>query len=158
MTEAEHNRPIPKLFSNRPSASAAEVFGLLREPIIFFENNMWKFYWIWISYLIAILIPKLPIPRGLNIWKIKWVNMIKVQFSHGLVKNWLKLLIEEDESINKIKVRKIRKKSTIGFGFGNRPKAEFYHSLLFCFGRLWKMQLRSLPDPHFSVFYLYHKL
>ena len=39
MTEAEHNRPIPKLFSNRPSASAAE-FGLLREPIIFFENNM----------------------------------------------------------------------------------------------------------------------
>ena len=40
MTEAEHNRPIPKLFSNRPSASAAEVFGLLREPIIFFENNM----------------------------------------------------------------------------------------------------------------------
>ena len=44
MTEAEHNRPIPKLFSNRPSASAAEVFGLLREQIIFFfENNMWKF-------------------------------------------------------------------------------------------------------------------
>ena len=40
MTEAEHNQPIPKLFSNRPSASAAEVFGLLREPIIFFENNM----------------------------------------------------------------------------------------------------------------------
>ena len=36
MTEAEHNRPIPKLFSNRPSASAAEVFGLLRELIIFF--------------------------------------------------------------------------------------------------------------------------
>ena len=35
MTEAEHNRPIPKLFSNRPSASAAEVFGLSREPIIF---------------------------------------------------------------------------------------------------------------------------
>ena len=34
MTEAEHNRPIPKLFSDRPSASAAEVFGLLREPII----------------------------------------------------------------------------------------------------------------------------
>ena len=43
MTEAEHNRPIPKLFSNRPSASAAKVFGLLREPIIFFENNMWNF-------------------------------------------------------------------------------------------------------------------
>ena len=40
MTEAEHNQPIPKLFSNRPLASAAEVFGLLREPIIFFENNM----------------------------------------------------------------------------------------------------------------------
>ena len=29
MTEAEHNRPIPKLFSNRPSSLAAEVFGLL---------------------------------------------------------------------------------------------------------------------------------
>ena len=29
MTETEHNRPIPKFFSNRPSASAAEVFGLL---------------------------------------------------------------------------------------------------------------------------------
>ena len=43
MTEAEHNRPIPKLFSNRPSASAAEVFDLLREPIIFFENDMWNF-------------------------------------------------------------------------------------------------------------------
>ena len=43
MTEAEHNRPILKLFSNRPSASAAEVFGLKREPIIFFENNMWNF-------------------------------------------------------------------------------------------------------------------
>ena len=43
MTEAKHNRPIPKLFSNRPSALAAEVFGLLSEPIIFFENNMWKF-------------------------------------------------------------------------------------------------------------------
>ena len=27
MTEAEHNRPIPKFFGNRPSASAAEVFG-----------------------------------------------------------------------------------------------------------------------------------
>ena len=37
MTKAEHNRPIPKLFSNRPSASAAEVYGLKRELIIFFE-------------------------------------------------------------------------------------------------------------------------
>ena len=36
MTEAEHNWPIPKLFSNWPSASSAEVFGLLRELIIFF--------------------------------------------------------------------------------------------------------------------------
>ena len=27
MTEAEHNRPIPKFFGNRPSALAAEVFG-----------------------------------------------------------------------------------------------------------------------------------
>ena len=50
--------------------------------------------------------------------------MIKVQFSHGLVKNWLKLLIEEDESINKIKVRKIRKKnqhSASASVFGQRP-------------------------------------
>ena len=29
MTEAEHNRPIPKLFNIRPSASAAKVFSLL---------------------------------------------------------------------------------------------------------------------------------
>ena len=34
MTEAEHNRPIPKLFDNRPSASAAEVFGEKIRPII----------------------------------------------------------------------------------------------------------------------------
>ena len=34
-------------------------------------------------------------------------------------------------------------KLKIRFGFGNRPKAEFYHSQLFCFGRLWKLQLRS---------------
>ena len=27
MTEAEHNRPIPKYFGNQPSASATEVFG-----------------------------------------------------------------------------------------------------------------------------------
>ena len=27
MTEAEHNRPIPKFFGNRPSALATEVFG-----------------------------------------------------------------------------------------------------------------------------------
>ena len=26
MTEAEHNRPIPKFFGNQPLASAAEVF------------------------------------------------------------------------------------------------------------------------------------
>ena len=34
MTEAEHNRPNPKLFGNRPSASAAEVFGDMIRPII----------------------------------------------------------------------------------------------------------------------------
>ena len=33
MTEAEHSRPIPKLFSNRPSASAAEVFGPINRPL-----------------------------------------------------------------------------------------------------------------------------
>ena len=27
MIEAEHNRPNPKFFDNRPSASATEVFG-----------------------------------------------------------------------------------------------------------------------------------
>ena len=34
--------------------------------------------------------------------------------------------------------------STIGFGFNNWPKAQFYHSQMFCFGRLRKLQLRSL--------------
>ena len=29
MTKAENNRPIPKIFSNWPSAWAAKVFGLL---------------------------------------------------------------------------------------------------------------------------------
>ena len=58
MTEAEHNRPNPKLFSNRPSASAAEVFDLLREPIIFFENNMWNF----IESEFHTQSPKLPTP------------------------------------------------------------------------------------------------
>jgi len=50
--------------------------------------------------------------------------MIKVQFSHGLVKNILQLLIEEDESINKIKIRKIRKKnqqSASASVIGQRP-------------------------------------
>ena len=43
MTEAKHNRPIPKLFSNQPLASAAEVFALLREPIIFLKITGEKF-------------------------------------------------------------------------------------------------------------------
>ena len=50
--------------------------------------------------------------------------MIKVQFSHGLVKKKLNLLIEEGESINKIKVRKIRKKnqhSASASVIGQRP-------------------------------------
>ena len=34
MTEAEHNRPIPKLFDNRPSASATEVFCETIRPIV----------------------------------------------------------------------------------------------------------------------------
>ena len=34
MTEAEHNRPIPKLFDNWPSALAAEVFVEIIRPII----------------------------------------------------------------------------------------------------------------------------
>ena len=32
MTEAKHNWPIPKLLSNRPSASADEVFGPIIRP------------------------------------------------------------------------------------------------------------------------------
>ena len=40
MTEAKHNRPIPKLFDNRPSASAAKVFyetiGLIIQNIFVF--------------------------------------------------------------------------------------------------------------------------
>ena len=34
MTEAKHNRPIPKLFNNRPSVSATEVFVEIIRPII----------------------------------------------------------------------------------------------------------------------------
>ena len=34
MTEAEHNRPNPKFFDNRPSASATEVFGETIRPIV----------------------------------------------------------------------------------------------------------------------------
>ena len=38
MTEAEHNRPIPKLFDNRPSASAAEVFCETIGLVIYIQN------------------------------------------------------------------------------------------------------------------------
>ena len=34
MTKAEHNRPNPKLFGNRPSASAAELFCKTIRPIV----------------------------------------------------------------------------------------------------------------------------
>ena len=34
MTEAEHNRPNPKLFGNRPAASAAELFCETIRPIV----------------------------------------------------------------------------------------------------------------------------
>ena len=34
MTKAEHNRPNPKLFGNRPSASAAELFCETIRPIV----------------------------------------------------------------------------------------------------------------------------
>ena len=83
MTEAEHNRPIPKLFSNRPSASAAEVFALLREPIIFLKITCE----ILLNLNFILNCNPNPLSRGLNFWKIKLVNVIKVQFSHGLVKN-----------------------------------------------------------------------
>ena len=39
MTEAEHNRPIPKFSGNRPSASAAEVFGLQSTARNFTEHK-----------------------------------------------------------------------------------------------------------------------
>ena len=35
MTEAEYNRPNPKFFDNRPSASAAEVFVEIIGLVIF---------------------------------------------------------------------------------------------------------------------------
>ena len=35
MTEAEYNRPNPKFFDNRPSASATEVFGETIGLVIF---------------------------------------------------------------------------------------------------------------------------
>ena len=38
MTEAKHNRPIPKLFDNRPSASATEVFCETIGLVIYIQN------------------------------------------------------------------------------------------------------------------------
>ena len=40
MTEAEHNRPIPKLFDNWPSALAAEVFCETIRPIVSQKNQV----------------------------------------------------------------------------------------------------------------------
>ena len=39
MTEAEHNRPIPKLFDSRPSASDAEVYCEIIRPIV--SQKLW---------------------------------------------------------------------------------------------------------------------
>ena len=47
---------------------------------------------------------------------------------------------------------------SIAFSCGNRPKAEFYHSLLFCFGQLWKMPLWSFSDLNATSKGLYHIL
>ena len=38
LTEAKHNRPIPKFIDNRPLASASEVFGETISLIIYFKN------------------------------------------------------------------------------------------------------------------------
>ena len=38
MTEAEHNRPIPKLFDNRPSAFAAKVLCETIGLVIYIQN------------------------------------------------------------------------------------------------------------------------
>ena len=38
MTEAEHNRPIPKLFDNQPSASPAEVFCETFGLVMYIQN------------------------------------------------------------------------------------------------------------------------
>ena len=35
MTEAEHNRPNPKFFDNRPSAAAAELLGEIIGLVIY---------------------------------------------------------------------------------------------------------------------------
>ena len=83
------------------------------------------------------LIPKLPAHKELQI-KIK---------STWFCQKWLRILIELDKPTNKtIYIFKLK----IRFGFGNRPKAEFYHSQLFWFGRLWKLQL-----PSFSAWDLF---
>ena len=38
MTEAEHNRPIPELFGNRPLALAAEVFCETISLVIYIQK------------------------------------------------------------------------------------------------------------------------
>ena len=38
MTEAEHNRPIPKLFDDRTSASAAGIFCETIRLVIYIQN------------------------------------------------------------------------------------------------------------------------
>ena len=40
ITEAKHNQPIPKLFDNQPSASAAEVFCETIRPIVSQKNQV----------------------------------------------------------------------------------------------------------------------
>ena len=111
MTEAEHNRPIPKLFDNQPSASATEHFGLLighwkfQKKYIFFLKNAFFLEKKHVQIFHTSLQFYLQAPSAMGIQHLEiYVGLleIKVQFSHGLVKNWLNLLIEEDESINKI--------------------------------------------------------
>ena len=77
MTEAEHNRPITKLFDNRPSASTAEVLCETIRPIVLQKNQVIYTHNIPIivsfSLLLSqnkpglILSPKVPAPRGLKI-------------------------------------------------------------------------------------------
>jgi hypothetical protein len=69
MTKAEHNRPIPKLFDNRPSALAAEVFCKTISLVIYIQN---------IPIIVSFLATKIkkfwlnPKPQAPHPWGIKY--------------------------------------------------------------------------------------
>ena len=64
MTEAEHNWPIPKLFDNRPSASAAKVFCETISLVIYIQNiSIIVSFSLLLSSKLAWLNPKPEAPR-----------------------------------------------------------------------------------------------